>query len=420
MTNLTKSSLLILLLSLFIIGCSDKNEQEINQIEAAKFIQVFDIGNNENSSDIRLFFNATSTFEDVSEFRIIISKANSANAVDLETALAIGPDRYDAMTVGASQAKHSLSAGVLDIDGNPILNATEYRILILAIPKSADAEAKLSSPSNSFSLNNKDLKDLYISSSGRNSVELFDGVTGEFIKTFIAPRAGNLSDPQEVIFLEDGSLLVTGFGNAKLKRYDGETGNFIEDFTSGYSLDKPTKTSIGPDGHLYVSQWGNTQNAIVRFNLKTGVFIDEVVNSFSQGMDQSWDSQGNFYTVSWGLGELRKYNSSFELQENTKNQLTGPVNLWIDDSDILFVVDWTTGSVKRFDTDLNYLNTFITGLANVEGYLFDGDELLLCDWQLGMVNRYNASNGNLLSMFISSNKLNNANSITFGPNHQPN
>jgi len=47
--------------------------------------------------------------------------------------------------------------------------------------------------------------------------------------------------------------------------------------------------------------------------------------------------------------------------------LAGPTNIWFNDNDDLLIIDYLGAAVKRFDTDGNYLNNFITGLGNAEG-----------------------------------------------------
>lgn len=397
----------------------DDEEPEIPTIGAPTAVQTFDIGNAANSSDIRVFFRAGTNSSFVEEYRIILSNESSSANLNIETALGLAEGRYYSLTTSATLPKFNLSEGITDFEGNEIAEGVTYQAFILAVPNDEEIEPKLSEVSTSVTLTQAELRDLYVTSRGTNSVEMFDRVTGEHLGSFVIPNSSGLSAPQEVIFLEDGNLLVTGRFNTSLKLYDGETGVPIRDFTSGYSLNEPTKTSIGPDGYLYVSQWHANVNPVVRFNLETGEFIDEVVPSFFQGMDQAWDSQGNMYVVSWGLAQLRKYSPEFELLESTSSNLSGPVNIWVDENDVLFVVDWTTGSVKKFDTDLNFIETFISGFVNVEGYVFEEDKILLCDWQLGTIKIHDRTTGDLIETLVQAGVLENPNSITFGPDKRP-
>jgi len=426
---------LFVAISLIMIGCSSDDEGNGNnmlatmdddgildpddtiEIGSPSSVEVFDIGNESNSGDIRIFFRAGANHLRVGEYRVIISKAGSV--LDLNASQQIPSANYYSVQNVTQNPRFNLDNGINDIDGDPIINKIEYTVFVLALPDSQHIEPQLSEGSPIFQLADKELKDIYISSRSTNSVELFDGVTGEHLESFVASGAGGLSAPQEVIFREDGSLIVTGRFNSAIKQYNGTTGTYLGDFTSGYTLDNPTKTTYGPDGNLYVSQWGNTQNSIVRFDGETGVFIDEVVDSYFQGMGHAWDSAGNFYTVSYGLKQLRKYDDQFGLEFSIGSPLTGPVNVWIDSTNILHVVDWEDGTVKRFDSSGRFLDIFISGLVKVEGFLFDGKQILLCDWQANRVNVYDSQTGTYLRTHINSNQIQQPNSITFGPDKRP-
>lgn len=405
-----------LLLFILFVACSDDEEAPV-ELTAPSNVRVFDVGNANNSSDLRIFFDTSDSEDEVASIRVIISK--SGVTISLDKALGLSEERYYSYSFGEGEKRFNLDKQMLDSDGDEIVNDQEYQMYLLAVPVDETADVVLSDPSDAFMMTDAELRDFYVSSNATHSVELFDGVTGEHIKSFVTAGSGGLAQTQEVIFLDDGSLLVTGIGGTALKRYDGETGAYLGDFTSGYSLNKPTKTKIGPDGYLYVSQWDDNDNAIVRFELSTGAFIDEVVPSLFQGMGQAWDSEGNFYVVSWGLGKMQKYDADFNLLVETTSNLSGPVNIWIDDEDLLHVVDWTEGSVKHFDTDLTYLRTYISGMTNTEGYLIDGDVVYLCDWKDSKVEAFNVNTGQFIRTVVTSDAIQEANSITFGPDQRP-
>lgn len=266
-------------------------------------------------------------------------------------------------------------------------------------------------------------QDIYISNRNGNSVKLFDGTTGGFIKDFVASGSGGLSAPQEVIFLPDGSLMVTGRFNTALKRYDGQTGAYLGDFTTGYTLDNPTKTTIGPDSLIYVSQWGQVQNKVVRFDLQ-GQFVDEFTDiNVPQGMGHAWDSTGNYYVCRWGqgnAGEVLKFDSAGTSLGVfvPSGIIQGPVNLFFDHEAHLNVLDWTTGELVRFHGQTGaFLDKPATGMTNPEGWVFDTLGLLyLCDWSLNRVYRVDTASGSRTN-FITTGSLGSPNGITFGPEY---
>lgn len=411
----------ILLLLVILFNCSD-DDPGIVELDKPSNIIPFDIDNNNNASDIRVFFNTPENAEFISEFRVILVNSLASSSFDISQAESLNQSAYHKVISSPGQFRFNLTDQLTDSDNNPITNGNTYVVFVLAIASSGNIENVISAPSGELELTDLPLYDLYTSSRDNGSVELFDGVTGEHIKQFVKGGSGGLSRTQEVLFGNDGALYVSGRDNSSILKYNGETGAFMGSFTTGYALDEPTKMNYGPDGYLYVSQWGQTKDAIVRFDTATGAFVDEIVLSYFQGMDHAWDSDNNLYITSWGIADVRKYDMDGNYEGILiSNNLVGPVNLWINGDD-LYVVDWTDGNVKIFDKNNgSFKSTFLSGFNRVEGHVFDHNgNLLLCDWADNQVKKFNATTGSLISIFIDVDKLGTPNSITLGPNHRPN
>ena len=269
-------------------------------------------------------------------------------------------------------------------------------------------------------------QDIYVSSNKDNTIKLYDGETGQFIKNFVPQNSGGLNRPQEVIFGPDGHLYVTAFMNSNIKKYDRETGNFIENFSRNYSLSNPTKMTFNyEDSLIYISQWGGS-NKVVRFRMNNGEFHDEFTSTgIIGGCGQAWDSEGNLYVAGWGTngsdGSVQKFDTAgvFQGVFIPPGRVQGPVNIWFNDNGQLYVQDWTKGSVEIFNSDGTFSRTFISNLQNTEGNVFDEKgNLFLCDWTLNRVNQYDRT-GNFLGVFVNpGNGLDEPNSITFGPKYQ--
>ncbi len=259
----------------------------------------------------------------------------------------------------------------------------------------------------------------FVSSRNTNSVKLYNA-EGRYLGDFVAPGSGGLSATQDVWFHPNGNLLVSGRDNSSIKQYDGETGAYLGDFTHGYTLDNPTKMSLGPDSLLYVSQWGDQQNKIVRFDLN-GQFIDEFTNiGVPSGCDHSWDAQGHLYVSSYGNGQNGKV---YRFDQEGKSLgffadigvMQGPVGQWFDERGHCFVVDYTLGRVLEFNASGKTLGYFINGLINVEGHAFDHEGYIyLCDWTTNQIRQFDPE-GQPMGLFTANGNLQAPNAIYIRP-----
>jgi|GEM_PF-2600953 len=406
-----------------LIACdSSDGEALVPTIFAPNGIELFDINNRGNASDIRLFFEFSQSIQYVKEFRIILVPEGKEPEVS-SSSFFMANDRVQIIAVQQGEIKLTLNASLKDLDGNDISNGTAYTVAVASIHKTSQADSKFLVSNRSVALMTTELKDLYISNSRGNSVVVIDEVTGELIGNFISPGIGGLGNTQEMIINREGNFLVTGVDNTAVKLFDGTTGAFIRDFTSGYVLGAPTKTSIGPDNLLYVSQWANNINNVARFNYETGEYVDEYITGVDRAMGHAWDSEGNYYLALFGSPSIIKYDSEGnEIAKIGEGLLQGPVNVWVDESrNGLFVVDWSVGQVKEFDlTTGSFKANLVSGMQRVEGFLFGRDNALyLCDWQNNSVNEYDLTTGTSRRI-MQFDILNNPNGVIYGPNIDPN
>ncbi len=216
--------------------------------------------------------------------------------------------------------------------------------------------------------------EVFVNSRGTNAIKKYDE-NGNYLGNFIAPNYGGLIAPEDILFHPDGTMLVTGAGNTTIKRYDGQTGQYLGNFSSGYSLEIPSKMSIGWDSLLYVTQWGTTQNKVVRFDLD-GNFVDEFTKTPApNGLGHLWDANKNFYISIYGNGAngtIQKFDSLGNSLGTFINSsiLQGPTDIWFDTNGDMLVEDWTVGRVLRYNSSGQYLGIFVNGLTNPEGMAF--------------------------------------------------
>ena len=78
-------------------------------------------------------------------------------------------------------------------------------------------------------------------------------------------------------------LYVVSASTDEILRYDGKTGAFLNEFVTAGSggLDNPGDIVFGPDGHLYVSSLAASpflgQGGVKRYDGTTGAFLDTPV-----------------------------------------------------------------------------------------------------------------------------------------------
>jgi DNA-binding beta-propeller fold protein YncE len=138
---------------------------------------------------------------------------------------------------------------------------------------------------------------LYVNDFGLgSSVMRYDGTTGKPLPAegqtgafFVAP--GSLQYPNlGITFGTDGNLYVGNFGGNSVNRYDGATGEplpapgqtgafFVPPGSGG--LSSAHGIAFGPDGNLYISSEGTNQ--VLRYDGTTGAFLNAFVNRMGVG-----------------------------------------------------------------------------------------------------------------------------------------
>jgi DNA-binding beta-propeller fold protein YncE len=112
--------------------------------------------------------------------------------------------------------------------------------------------------------------DLYVASQGTNQVLRYDGTTGNFKGVF----AIGITEPRGITFDSAGRMYVSSLADDSVLRFSS-TGQFLNFFVPTFSLgglEDPAAMKFGPDGNFYVASEGTGE--ILRYNGVTGAFID--------------------------------------------------------------------------------------------------------------------------------------------------
>ncbi|GAB5401189.1 MAG: hypothetical protein Aureis2KO_27740 [Aureisphaera sp.] len=222
---------------------------------------------------------------------------------------------------------------------------------------------------------------------------------GTYIGEFIAADSGGLSNPQDMVLHPDGFLLVSGTNNPQIKKYDALSGDYLGDWSdSTFDLTSPSKIEWGPDGNLYVTQWGTTQETskIVSFS-SDGTFLGPFTPSAPQGLGITWDGDDFLYISLFGItpgtGTVRKFDTNGNAAGIFVDSviLESPASIWFDGNGDFFVQDYSTGKVLRFDSNGDYIDDFIVDLTNPEGHAFlPNGNILICERGANQISEFDA------------------------------
>lgn len=231
---------------------------------------------------------------------------------------------------------------------------------------------------------------LLVSSDRSNSVLSFDQTTGAFLGPFVSAGSGGLTRPGGEAVGPDGNLYVSSNTTNQILRYSG-SGEFLGVFASGGGLEKPSAITFGPDGNLYVNSHGtqgrNPVSSVLRYNGKTGAFIDAFVQPGAGGLSGAsvgldFGPDGNLYVESNSTDSILRFN--------------GRTGQFID----AFV---PSGS---------------GGLSQPSGFVFGPDgNLYIASHGSEPILRYDGTTGEFIDIFVSagSGAIRNPTDLIFGP-----
>jgi len=220
-------------------------------------------------------------------------------------------------------------------------------------------------------------ENLYLSNPPGGTVLRFNGVTGEFIDTFVPIGSGGLVFPLILVF-HDGYLFVGDTGTGAIRRYDAKTGapvdTFIPDNSHGMGVFGDLQSfAFGPDGNLYVLS--QIDNRVLRYNGHTGAFIDEFVPG-NAGLDQpagvTFGANGMLYVASNGSGEVRRYDihtGSYEVFIPGGGTLAGPVGIAFGPDGNFYATSIGSSAILQYDGKTGaYLGMLVqTGSGGISG-----------------------------------------------------
>ena len=260
--------------------------------------------------------------------------------------------------------------------------------------------------------------DLYIISNG-SQVLRYNETTGDFLGVFAS--GAPLVSPADLEVGPDGHIYILdwgiAWGGSTVLRYNAQTGAFIDEFipkgTAG--LTNANGMAFGPDGKLYVaSNYGAGGDRILRFDATTGAFVDVFVG-VPWTADLAFGPDGNVCVASRWPHERRLFHLT------TKQLLaTTGTNPWLDGTQITFgpdgnlympvnstPADGIHGEIVRYTgVTLLHMGAFISPPPDRQSgpvrFGPDGNLYVSSVSTVpGRVYRYNGTTGEFMGVFVS-------------------
>ena len=171
--------------------------------------------------------------------------------------------------------------------------------------------------------------------------------------------------PQDILFVPGTEqVLISNLTTSRINRHNADSGEFIDIFDQ--TITQPTRMAIGPDGLIYALQWSG--DGLVRQYQTDGTALGNFTSvGISQAIGLDWDADGDLYVSSFDQAAVHRFDNTGQyLGAFIQSNLQGPTNIFFQGSDLL-VLDWTAGTIERFDSNGDHVDTFATGLRQPEG-----------------------------------------------------
>jgi DNA-binding beta-propeller fold protein YncE len=249
--------------------------------------------------------------------------------------------------------------------------------------------------------------EVLVTSRANNSILRYDLETGDFLGTF-ATGTG-LSSPVDVTQGPDGDIYVGNFGSSRVTRFDWPTGEYLGNFAEHSNMEEIV-TIIFHDDKLYAA--ANDTRRISVFNADTGSFVHDFGNpTMRYPHDFRFGPDGMIYvTTSVSSGnkvqvwdpETRTLVRDFA----PITEMDYPMSLDFGPDGMLYISDYTTKKIERYDWATGeHLDTFLTTEAPLSHIEFGPDgKLYACTWTTDItqrsVERYDATTGEFIDVFI--------------------
>ena len=217
----------------------------IGEAPSINNLAVEDVADNKDASDMQVSFSKAFDETLLREYRVLVSKEDQTENLDLESAQNIEADRYQVIAKTGSDIQVNLDTSLLDTDGDAIVEDVAYQVLVWSVADGINATIDiLSDASAAITLRSVSIVITYI---GNDGVFITDGEK----KVIIDALAQNLqgwrpTDPATLIKLKNGEAPYDNVDISMITHNHGD--HFNTTNVNTFSSNNPNAVLFSPPG----------------------------------------------------------------------------------------------------------------------------------------------------------------------------
>lgn len=157
-------------------------------------------------------------------------------------------------------------------------------------------------------------------------------------------------------------VFVTGHIDSQIHIYD-DNGTLLNTITNaGGALDQPNNMACGPDGNIYISDYGN--NRVMRFS-PDGTYINDFINdgvNINGAENIAFAPNGEAFVVSWLNQQVNRYDANGNFLNVVADPADGLTEVQHIETDVQGRIYIGIGldTIKRFWPDGTFIDNFIS------------------------------------------------------------
>lgn len=171
-------------------------------------------------------------------------------------------------------------------------------------------------------------------------------------QTFIS---SNIIGPNGIAFDPSGNVYVSNGASNSISKF-GSTGNFLSTIGSSITLADPAGLAVDSQGNLYAANFwpsAGVSSTIAKFD-SAGTFVGAISNNVNRPFGVLVDAADNLYVGNWFTNNISKFDSSgtFQTTLGDSNNINGPMGIVKDSGGNLFVANLNGpigSNVTKFD-----------------------------------------------------------------------